>query len=91
MEAIIFYIKYIFATLALAWFITKFSPLRAFFDLILPENIKIFALIKKGVLKMVSCPKCCAFWTGLIISHNIWIAIVCSFLMYEYSKSDKIN
>jgi hypothetical protein len=69
------------------WLITHFTP---FQELI----YKTSKLIKKSFIKliidklieMISCFKCVSFWTGLIMSQNLYIAIICAFIAWTYEK-----
>ena len=75
--------------IGLAWFITRFEPLQWIFDALrmnFKPNRHIIHLLFDLVNVLTTCGKCAAFWTGLIISHSIWIALLSSFIIFWYDK-----
>lgn len=68
----------IFKCLLLAKFITSFEPFQWLIDL-LPNNIGKYILVV-----LTSCLKCCAFWTTLLISGDIFIAAGAFYIAYLY-------
>jgi len=74
----------ILKTCLIAWFIVEFYIISAIVE-ILTDRIKN-KLIKFIITKPFECMKCAGFWTGLIMTQNIFIAIIASFLMNEWDK-----
>lgn len=74
----------IIKTLLLSYFITRFEPIQWFIDAF-PKKIKDNVLFNIFYLA-ISCFKCSSFWIGLIISHNIYIAIICFIIAFVYDK-----
>jgi|WetSurMetagenome_2_1015567.scaffolds.fasta_scaffold81271_4 hypothetical protein len=64
MEIIIQIIK----VLLLANVIVNFSPINWLVELI-PNSLPKYILVL-----LTSCLKCCSFWLGLVITHDIWIS-----------------
>ncbi len=64
----------------LSYTISRFDPLKMILE-ILPDNLfcNLFRLA-------LSCSKCLAFWTGIIIA-GIWWAMLASFLMTIFEKT----
>jgi hypothetical protein len=74
--------------LLLSLTITKFTPLQTLL-FIIKDNViinHITEIIYNGIVKILSCFKCAAFWTGLIMTGDIWIALTASFIAYVYNK-----
>ena len=69
--------------LLLAKFITGFEPIQWLLD-ILPDN-----LIKYLLVVITSCFKCCAFWTTLIYTGDIFIAAGASYIAYLYHNAEQ--
>lgn len=73
----------------LGWFIVE-MPIFAVIPAIIIEKFKIKNEILKFIIdKPFHCYKCAAFWSTLIMTGNIWIALASSFIMKLYDQ--KIN
>lgn len=77
----------------LTWFILNFEPGQTYVigfleglnkGLFQKRPIPYFIL--GLIIKVPTCSKCCGFWTGLIISSNIWVAIAVSILSLAWDK-----
>lgn len=82
MEIILLVIK----TFLISQFVVKFEPFTWVIDIIRlkisPENI-FMNLVINIVNMLISCSKCCAFWTGLMIG-GIWVGLAASYISYLY-------
>jgi len=58
-------------------------------DFIKPKDFWSKIFFDLFLMKVVSCYKCSAFWSGLLLTGNIWIAIGASFIMKLYDQ--KLN
>lgn len=67
--------------LGLSWVINRLPIVSLLFNY-LPENI--FTLVLKLALE---CLKCTSLYVGLIITQNIWISILCSFIAMLYERT----
>lgn len=67
--------------LVLSWLVTRFEPLQWLINL-LPEK-KIKYLLQDAT----TCMKCMSLYLGLLITFNIYIAALASFLSVIYSKT----
>jgi hypothetical protein len=69
----------------LSWFLTTFEPLLYMLNFI-DRKIKntIINTIWTLLIIPFSCQKCMAFWLGLIITGNIYNAIMVSLIAYLY-------
>lgn len=67
----------------IGWFITSFEPLKNLLD-----KIKIPKWASMITHKLTGCTKCAAFWTALILSHSLYIAIVAAIAGYLWDKYD---
>lgn len=65
----------------LSYTISRFSPLQMLIEM-LPNKIywNLFKLL-------MSCSKCLALWSGIIMTGNIWISMVVSILMVVFEKT----
>jgi hypothetical protein len=70
--------------LLLAWFLTRFEPVQWVVEIMFEGKTD---LVSKLLYLALSCSKCIAFWCGIILSQNIFIAILGSFLMVVYEKT----
>ena len=74
----------------LSWFVVE-MPLFSIPSALFIEFFKIKNEVIKFIIeKPFMCYKCSAFWVGLILTGgNIWIALLCSFIMKLYDQ--KLN
>lgn len=73
--------------LILSWFINNFEPLREVCNTLLSYKLRpIFKIITKSMLRLLSCYKCCAFWTTLLLTGNIFTASLCAYLAVLYTN-----
>jgi len=77
----------------LTWFILNFEPIQTYVVGFLEGLNKAFFTKKPllhfilgHIIKVPTCSKCCGFWTGLIISSNIYVAIAVSILSLAWDK-----
>jgi hypothetical protein len=90
-------IELILKSFALAFVITKFTPLSWFMEAISPVFSKYnnTKLIFNLTSLLLSCISCCSFWVGMIIG-GLWVAVPAYIIAHLYSnllshKIDKIN
>lgn len=76
-----FTITSILKILILAYTISRFEPIGWILDL-LPNKL-ILNIFKLGM----TCSKCLCLYVGLILTGNIWMAMIASFLMVLYERS----
>ena len=55
--------------LLLAWYISSFQPIQWLLELI------PYKLLKLILIAITGCFKCSTFFTGLILSQDIWISL----------------
>lgn len=65
----------------LTYTISRFSPLQMVLEL-LPNKL-IYNLIKL----LMSCSRCLALWSGIILTGNIWLAMTISIFMVIFEKT----
>jgi hypothetical protein len=75
----------VFKGFLLGWFIVDFPLFYVFVKLILDFTIKNEKIVKL-LIKPFECYKCAAFWGTLIMSGNIWAALVASFLIFIWDQ-----
>lgn len=76
----------------LNWFITQFKPLHWVLEGITSHiPFKWLKTILNEFIKIISCKKCLFLWMTLVITQNIWLAILMSFVGYHYDKIDTKN
>ena len=69
----------------MSWLLTENEPLHFILKKI--DNMKkpnIIDILCTILILPFSCGKCMGFWLGLIMSHNLYTAILCSLIMYLY-------
>jgi hypothetical protein len=66
--------------LILSWLITRFKPVEMMLEL-LPDNL-FFNLVQL----LLSCLMCVSFWTGLILTQDIYLSALISFIGFWYDK-----
>lgn len=66
--------------MGLGWFLTRFPLIEMILES-MPENLFFMTLRK------LNCMKCYSFWIGLIMTHNIYIAILAAFCSMLYENS----
>lgn len=66
--------------LILAWFITKFEPLKMVISF-LPETA-----IKFMLQLLFGCLMCCSFWVTLITTNDIYLSSLSAFIGYWYNR-----
>ena len=49
---------------------------------------KVIAFILENIHEVLTCHKCLSFWTTLIITQNIFAAILISFAAYTLEKNN---
>jgi hypothetical protein len=49
---------------------------------------KVIRIILENIHEIISCHKCLSFWTTLIITQNIFAAILISFAAYTLEKNN---
>lgn len=70
----------------MGWFIVE-MPFFAILSMIIIEKFKIKNEVIKFIIdKPFNCLKCGTFWATLIISQNIFLAIMASWIMYIYDS-----
>jgi hypothetical protein len=70
--------------LLLAWFITRFEPVQWIVDILFEGKTD---LTSKLLYLALTCSKCVAFWAGIILTQDIFLAIIGCFLMVIYEKT----
>lgn len=76
----------LFKGLLLGWFIVE-MPFFAVISMIIVEFFKIKNEIIKFIIeKPFNCLKCGAFWATLLISGDIFVAIMAAWIMYIYDS-----
>jgi hypothetical protein len=70
--------------LLLSWFITRFEPVQWIVDILFEGKQD---LTSKMLQLTLTCSKCLSFWLGVIISQDIFLAIIGCFLMVIYEKT----
>lgn len=89
------YITLILKTFLLSWFIITFEPIQTYIvgtlegiNLAIFNNTKsiLIYIIGGYIIKPLTCHMCCGFWTGLILSGNIYVGIATSVISYHYDK-----
>lgn len=76
----------------LNWFITQFKPLHWALEAITSNlPFKWLKYILNELIQIIKCPKCNGLWMTLIITQNIWFALLMSFIGYTYDKYDTKN
>ena len=70
--------------LLISWLMTHFEPLQNLIDLIFKNysNNKFIMLFYNAI----TCFKCISFWITLIVTFNIYAAIINSIIAYTYIK-----
>ena len=87
------YLIFVLKGFLLTWFILNFEPIQTYVVGFLEGLNKGFFqkkplpyFILGNIIKVPTCSKCCGFWTGLIISSNIYVAIAVSILSLAWDK-----
>jgi hypothetical protein len=70
--------------LLLAWFVTRFEPVQWIVDILFEGKQD---LTSKLLYLALTCSKCVAFWAGIILTQDIFLAIIASWLMVVYEKT----
>lgn len=68
-------------TLVLSWLVTRFEPLQWLINLLPDKKIKFL------IQDATTCMKCMSLYLGLMISGDIYIAALASFLSVIYMKT----
>lgn len=68
--------------LLISWWITRFKPLQMLIEYIISKskNRPILSILMSFIMLPMTCLACCMFWSGLIITHNPFIAIGASLI-----------
>jgi hypothetical protein len=81
--------------LLIAWIINKFEPFQTYvvgtlegINLGLFRNKPLLYIFFGQIINILVCLKCFSLWVTLLISHNIFIAILASLVAYHYDKWD---
>lgn len=69
---------YNISTLFLSWFIVYFQPLQNLFDRY---------IVNQTIREALECIKCVTFWTTLILTGNIVLAMALSMIAYTWQKT----
>lgn len=86
-------LELILKSFLLTWFILNFEPIQTYIvgsleglnqGLFSKKSIIYFIL--GTIIKVPTCSKCLGFWTGLIVSSNIYVAIITSILSLLYDR-----
>lgn len=79
--------------LLIGWMITHFEPIQTYIggslegiNIGLFSNKKFIYGIFGRMIKVLTCQKCSTFWSTLIISNNLYIAIIGAIIAYHYDK-----
>ena len=75
-----------------AWFVVSFTPLHSIFYLLKEATVK-YKLINFFIAlthTIISCQKCTAFWLGLLITGDVFLALISSFISYIYESKISI-
>lgn len=76
----------ILKVLMMAWLIVDMYFISAIIEALL-DILKIKnQLVRWFITKPFSCLKCSAFWVGLIMTGNIWMAIISSIVMDQFDR-----
>lgn len=67
----------------LSYLITRFTP---FQNLLIKINKRFNNLFTNLLYELLSCLKCCSFWITLIMTGNIYVAIMCFIIAFFYDK-----
>lgn len=68
---------YNISTLFISWFIVYFQPLQDWFDRY---------IVNETLREVLQCIKCMTFWTTLILTGNIVLAMALSMIAYTWQK-----
>lgn len=66
----------------LSYTISRFEPLQIFLGS-LPKKFLPFRILTQ----LLTCSKCLGLWLGILITQDIWIAMIISFLMVVFEKT----
>ena len=69
-------------SLLIGWFISHFEPVQSFLDKVyklLPERLQF-------TRTYMGCFKCLTFWITLLMTFNIYTAILFSMIAYTYDR-----
>jgi hypothetical protein len=71
-----------------AWFTVSFTPLHGILNLIISSTSKRPALnfIFYFISSILSCQKCTALWIGIVITGDIYLSLIASFISMLYEK-----
>lgn len=74
--------------LLIAFVYTRFEPLHSWAANIIKNSKSVLKSLVANLLhnNMTTCIKCLAFWVGLIMSHNFYIAAIAMILAFIYDK-----
>lgn len=67
----------------LSYLITRFTP---FQNLLIKFNKRFNNLFTNLLYELLSCLKCSVFWITLIMTGNIYVAIICFIIGFFYDK-----
>lgn len=70
----------------LGWFLSQFIPLQNVLEKYVKPKINRFGLIGTWINQGLSCHKCLATWSTLIITGNFFHAIAAGFFAYVFEK-----
>jgi len=86
-------LELILKSFLLTWLILNFEPIQTYIvgsleglNQGLFTKRPIIYFILGTIIKVPTCSKCCGFWTGLILSSNIYIAVATSILSLLYDR-----
>lgn len=80
-------ITYLIKALLLGWLLSAFKPLKDAFGIIdefIPESI--FKLLFNYAITIFSCWTCCATWSAIFISHDIYIAAAAGLIAFKADR-----
>lgn len=83
-------IKFIGVLLLVIYFVDLAQPIQFIKKILnIHPTTKSESPTTHAIVKLVSCAKCSGFWIGLIIYHDIWMALIVSIsseILHRLSK-----
>ena len=74
----------------LAWmFADGFEPIQIFKHIFLIDNPDDWSGVMHWLVKLINCSLCVGFWSGLIITEDIYTAAITSVLAEAVSRINK--
>lgn len=80
-------IQQLYQIVILSWLLTHFSPIKMVIDTIPYRKLNpVISILISTITLPFMCMMCMSFWTGLIMTHDIYLAALSSFIGWIWTK-----